>query len=129
MPLPWSGRTPPFGFTSGSAHPWLPQPEAWAAYTAQAQDYEPGSMLTLYRTATGMRRKLTTQNAEAFAWQPSPRGILSFDRGDHWTCVTNVDGDPIQLSGDVILASEPLHGQWLPPNTAAWIAQIHSVLP
>ena len=26
VPLPWSGRTPPFDFTGSGTHPWLPQP-------------------------------------------------------------------------------------------------------
>jgi alpha-glucosidase len=121
VPLPWTGRTPPFGFTSGSTDPWLPQPEAWADYSAQAEDGQPESMLTLYRTATGLRRQLTPTAADAFGWQPAPPGILAWDRGNHWTCVTNVDGDPFQLSGEVILASAPLQGRWLPANTAAWI--------
>jgi alpha-glucosidase len=119
--LPWAGRTPPFGFTSGSAHPWLPQPEAWAGYSAEAEDGEPDSMLTLYRTAMHVRRKLSPAAAEAFDWQPAPPGILAWNRGDEWTCLVNVDGDPLQLTGDVILASAPLEGRWLPPNTAAWV--------
>ena len=121
VPLPWTGRTPPFGFTSDSTQPWLPQPEGWAAYTAEAEDCEPESMLSLYRAATFMRRQLSTAAAEAFIWQPSPPGVLSFDRGNHWTCVTNVDCDPVRLIGDVLLASESLQDQWLPANTTAWI--------
>lgn len=121
VPLPWSGQMPPFGFTSGSALPWLPQPGAWADYSTQAEDGQPESMLTLYRSAIYVRRLLTPTAADAFGWQPAPPGVLAWDRGNHWTCVTNVDGDPVQLTGDVILASGPLDGRWLPANTAAWI--------
>jgi alpha-glucosidase len=121
VPLPWSGQLPPFGFTRGPTHPWLPQPDAWADYSAQAEDGQPESMLTLYRTATHVRRQLTPTAADAFGWQSAPPGVLAWDRGNHWTCVTNVDGDPVQLTGDVILASAPLDGRWLPANTAAWI--------
>jgi len=124
VPLPWSGRTPPFGFTGAAAQPWLPQPSGWADYTAEAEDSEPASMLTLYRTATGLRRKLGTAAAETFGWQPSPHGVLTFGRGDHWTCIANIDGDPLRIDGDVILASEPLQGQWLPANTAAWLTSV-----
>lgn len=122
VPLPWAGETPPFGFTSGSAHPWLPQPAGWANYSAEAEDGEPESMLTLYRTATHLRRQLSPAGADAFRWRPAPPGVLAWDRGNHWTCVTNVDGDPLQLTGEVILASARLEGQWLPANTTAWIA-------
>jgi alpha-glucosidase len=121
VPLPWAGRTPPFGFTRGSMATWLPQPRAWADYTAEAEDCDPQSMLTLYRDATRLRRQLGTAADEAFRWQPAPPGVLALDRGDRWTCVTNVDGDPVELTGDVLLASAPLQGRWLPANTAAWI--------
>jgi alpha-glucosidase len=121
VPLPWSGQLPPYGFNSGSAQPWLPQPDAWADYSAAAEDGEPGSMLTLYRTATDLRRKLSPAAADAFGWQPAAPGVLAWGRGDQWTCVANIEGDPLQLTGDVILASVPLQGQLLPANTTAWI--------
>jgi alpha-glucosidase len=121
VPLPWAGPTPSFGFTGGLEHPWLPQPAAWAAYSAEAEDGEPGSMLTLYQTATQLRRQLSSAAPDAFRWQPAPPGVLAWDRGNQWTCVTNVDGDPLQITGDVMLASERLQGRWLPANTAAWI--------
>jgi alpha-glucosidase len=121
IPLPWAGSTPPFGFTSGSAHPWLPQPRAWARCTVEAEDGEPHSMLNLYRTATRIRRRLRAEAAELFDWQAAPPGVLVFDRGPGWQCVTNVDGDPVQLTGELVLSSEPLLGQSLPMNTTAWI--------
>jgi alpha-glucosidase len=78
-------------------------------------------MLTLYRTATHLRRQLSPAAAEEFGWQQAPPGVIAWDRGTQWTCVTNFDGEPIQLTGDVILASVPLDGQWLPANAAAWV--------
>ena len=49
VPLPWSGEHPPFGFRRPGAAPWLPQPPTWGALTVEAQEHDPGSMLTLYR--------------------------------------------------------------------------------
>ena len=59
VPLPWSGKEPPFGFSpeGATAEPWLPdQPEAWSRMTVQAQTGDPNSMLELYREALRLRR-------------------------------------------------------------------------
>ncbi len=44
VPLPWSGDTPPFGFSPPVAtdEPWLPQPAGWAALTVERQAARPG---------------------------------------------------------------------------------------
>ena len=50
VPLPWSGKEPPFGFGTGT--PWLPQPRDWKNLTVESQHDDQSSMLTLYRTAS-----------------------------------------------------------------------------
>ena len=55
VPLPWSGGTPPFGFSPnrGAATRGLPQPAAWAALTVEAQLVaDPDSTLSLYPGGT-----------------------------------------------------------------------------
>jgi alpha-glucosidase len=52
-------------------------------------------------------------------WHESPAGTLVFDRGDVM-CAVNVDGEPLPLDGEVLLASEPLD-DLLPPGAAAWL--------
>ncbi len=54
VPMPWSGDTPPFGFSSNS-DTWLPMPAEWAALTVQRQQTDPSSMLEFYRRAIRLR--------------------------------------------------------------------------
>jgi len=128
VPLPWSGDAPPFGFTEGPGRPWLPQPADWAGRTAQAQEHDPQSVLTLYRAAIALRRRLTSAAPEGMDWLMDRRrtgpGVLAFDRGGGWRCTVNLDADDVLVSGEVLLASEPLDrshtGLRLPRDTAVW---------
>lgn len=58
VPLPWSGRRQPYGFSPAGVEtaPWLPQPPLWGDLSVEAQNRDPGSMLALYRTALRVRR-------------------------------------------------------------------------
>ena len=56
VPLPWSAAGSSFGFSTGGrdgghAAPWLPQPGYWGQYSVASQIGDPGSFLTLYRSA------------------------------------------------------------------------------
>ena len=55
-------------------------------------------------------------------WLSAPDGVLAFDRGGV-TCVTNLASGPVELPPHtaVLLASAPLVGGLLPPDTAAWL--------
>ena len=57
VPIPWSGTEAPYGFGSADNPPWLPQPEGWAALTAEAQDGDAASHLNHYRAALAERRR------------------------------------------------------------------------
>jgi len=121
VPLPWSGTAAPFGFSpEGTTAPtWLPQPASFAAVTAEAQDGDPGSMLTLYRTALRLRRE---RAAGPLTWLPSEPGVLAFTRDDGFTCLANLSGAPVALPADrrLLLATEELDGE-LPVDAAAWL--------
>jgi alpha-glucosidase len=127
VPLPWSGDHPPYGFTSGVAAPWLPQPADWAALTVEAQDADPGSMLALYRSGLALRRDLPELGAGALVWRDDPAdertGVLAFQRGETFACVANLGPEPIPLPDhlDVLIASEPLEGGRLPTDATAWL--------
>ncbi len=112
VPLPWSGSAPPFGF---GASTWLPQPRSWASLTAEAQEDDPASMLSLYRSAIRLRRALGDGPLE---WLDSPEGVLAFRRGEH-TCVVNLSAQTLPLEGEVMLKSVDEPG--LPPDAAAWL--------
>ncbi|WP_279328557.1 glycoside hydrolase family 13 protein [Streptomyces sp. OS603R] len=121
VPLPWTTTGPSYGFGANGA--WLPQPPSFAAYAVEAQEGVEGSTLELYRTALRLRRKLI--DGETLSWaEGTPEGVLLFDRGDGWRCVTNLSTEPVPLpAGEVALTSAPLSGGHLPPDTTAWLTR------
>ncbi|MET8140910.1 glycoside hydrolase family 13 protein [Sphaerisporangium sp. NPDC005288] len=119
VPLPWSGATPPFGYSTGE--PWLPQPATWKDLTAEAQNTDPDSMLCLYRTALHIRRAELGDGA--LRWLEAPEGVLAFARESGLACVVNLNAGPVPLPAheSVLLASGPLDGEVLPSDTAVWL--------
>ncbi|CAB4578960.1 MAG: alpha-glucosidase [Actinobacteria bacterium] len=71
VPLPWStDAATSFGFSSASvgadapaAAPWMPQPDDWGAYSVAAQQDDPGSVLSMYRSLLRARRSLLDPDA------------------------------------------------------------------
>ena len=126
VPLPWSGMEPPFGFSPADAasEPWLRQPKEWRDLTVAASAASPGSMLTLYRDALRIRGSELFSGDALIGWQPSPEGVLAFDRGARVRCLANLSPAPVALPPDttVLLASGPLtDGGLLQPDTTAWL--------
>jgi alpha-glucosidase len=125
VPVPWDGDAPPFGFSPAGAigTPWLPQPGSWTAFTADAQDRDPGSMLRLYRDALRIRRAEPDLGDGPLRWLEAPAGVLGFARGDDFVCVLNLSEAPVELRRHdrVLLQSGPLEGGLLPTDTAAWL--------
>ncbi|WSQ11036.1 glycoside hydrolase family 13 protein [Streptomyces sp. NBC_01231] len=120
VPMPWTGDTPPFGFSISGAAPWLPQPEDWKAYAAEANQADPASMLQLYRSALRLRRTNPHLRGEEFRWLDSPAGTLLFERGVGLMCAVNLTDQPTPLpeAGSPLLASGPLdQAGLLPPDT------------
>ena len=129
VPLPWAGDTPPFGFSTAEnsaapAAPWLPQPQGWSALSVEAQQRDPNSMLSLYRSALRLRREQNGWLAGDFDWLDSPADVLAFERGGGLRCVVNLSSIPFSLAGlgRVILSSEPDVGPELPTDAAVWLA-------
>ncbi|MFL6136783.1 MAG: glycoside hydrolase family 13 protein [Frankiaceae bacterium] len=128
VPLPWSGDEPPFGFSPPGTRTWLPQPPSWRALTAERQRQGPGSMLSLYREAIGLRRRLPGLR-EPLRWDegdPAAPDVVSFVRGeggDAVRCIVNFGADDCALPpGEVLLASAPPRDGRLPGNAAAWVS-------
>ena len=121
VPLPWSGPAAPYGFTTGT--PWLPMPDNWAALTAEAESADPDSTLQLFRDAISVRRRLLAHLDEsAIDWLDAPDTCLSYRRGPV-TVLLNTGPTPVPLpAGTVLLASGPLDGTLLPPDTAVWVS-------
>jgi alpha-glucosidase len=125
VPIPWSGTEVPFGFSPpGSAPAWLPQPEWFAGYTAEAQDDDPNSMLNLYRAVLAARRAHPALGDGTLQWLPSGERVLAFRRDPGFVCVVNFGTTVVALPAhrDVIVASAPLRGGLLPADAAAWLA-------
>ncbi len=129
VPLPWTEAGSSFGFgPDGGAAPWLPQPEGWGAYSVQAQENDPGSMLSLYRSALALRRAEPALRGSELAWfDGTDEGdALVFTRGSGaqaLVCAVNLGSKPLPLPphSRVLLSSGPLDGTDLPPDTAVWL--------
>ncbi|RJL22778.1 glycoside hydrolase family 13 protein [Bailinhaonella thermotolerans] len=123
VPLPWSGAEPPFGFSPAGVAPWLPQPAAWSALTAEAQATDPGSTLSFYRRALALRRAFRDRLPDGIRWlDTGDEDLLAFTRGD-LTCAVNYGSHPAPLPpGAPVLTSAPVPAATLPPDTAAWLA-------
>ena len=123
VPLPWAGDESPFGFSSVPASPWLPQPAGWRAYTAELQEQQPDSMLTLYRQALRLRRSQPELGDGPIRWFETRAGVLAFARGSGFVCVLNLSDAPVVLPPHdrVLLASGPMSGGTLAPDTAVWL--------
>jgi alpha-glucosidase len=129
VPMPWSGREPPFGFgPSGTS--WLPQPGEWAELTAERQASDPWSMLTLYRNALSLRRTLPALGDGQLAWVEAGQDLLAFRREPGFVCVVNLGDKPAQVADGLlpdgavaVLASGPIDDDgWIPDATAVWYA-------
>ena len=128
VPLPWRADAPGFGFgPPDGAAPWLPQPAAWRQLAADAEDADSGAMLALYRAALGIRRRRSSPS-DALTWLDAGAGVLAFRRagggdGALFSCVVNISAGPVPLPPHeaLLLASGPLDGGLLPPDTAAWL--------
>ncbi len=123
VPIPWEATGPSLGFGADGA--WLPQPPEFARLAAATQEADSDSMLHLYRTALAMRamRRASTVDADGeINWIDVGAGGLAFERADGLRCAVNMGDDPMVLpDGDVLLASGPIVGSRLPPDTAVWL--------
>ncbi|WP_199584648.1 glycoside hydrolase family 13 protein [Blastococcus sp. TF02A-30] len=120
IPVPWSGTQPSYGFSS-DAETWLPMPRGWAGLTAEAQERDPASMLSLYRAALELRRS-DAVSGDGLEWLPAPDGCLAFRRPGGLVCLVNFSGSPVPLpEGRVLLASADVAGGSLPGDAAVWL--------
>lgn len=122
VPMPWSGDSPPFGFSS-SADTWLPMPADWAALTVEKQQGEPDSTLSFFQTALELRGKRAEFNGVELEWLTATPEALVFRRSaGGLVCALNTGNRPMALpAGELIFASAPLVDGQLPADTVAWL--------
>jgi alpha-glucosidase len=122
VPMPWSGDTPPFGF-SACSDTWLPMPPEWASLTVEKQLADGGSMLSLFRRAVELRGARSEFRGSGIEWLAAPRDALVFvRRGGGLICALNTSDRALVLpDGELVLASASLVDGKLPPNAAAWL--------
>jgi alpha-glucosidase len=80
-------------------------------------------MLELYRDALRLRRDHPGLGSGPFAWRRAPPGAIAFEREHGLLCLVNVDAEPFELPAHkaVLLASQPVIGGRLPPDTTIWL--------
>ena len=131
VPLPWSGDSTPFGFTTGK--PWLPIAQSWQRFTVENEDKDRSSILNLFRQALTLRRQYLLVSQEIL-WVESPihgtrdDSLLAFTRGSI-TIAMNLSSDSkeIDVPGEVLLSSSgdiQVHGskKLLPARSCIWIS-------
>jgi alpha-glucosidase len=125
VPLPWSADPSSLGFSPpGASAPWLPQPAEWAGICAAVQAGDPASMLSLYRTAISLRRRLRDSIGTSFAWWDLGRGTLAYTRGPGFGFVLNLGAEPVAMpaGAEVLLSSSPLVDGKVTADSAVWLA-------
>jgi alpha-glucosidase len=131
VPLPWSGDTPPYGFTTGT--PWLPQPQGWSSLSVEAQEADERSTLHLYRRALHVRRESAVLGDGEMAWLPTEHSdVLAFERPgvDRVVVLLNTaDGADriVAQSGTILVETGGVVRQadgmlLLPPDSACWLS-------
>jgi alpha-glucosidase len=130
VPLPWSGESAPFGFTSGV--PWLPMQENWKDLTIDKQSVAPKSSLNLYRNALNLRAKHLLNNGD-IEWIESPNhgskssSLLAYRRADV-SVYLNLGNSAIEIeiTGKVLIVSEGNSDSrdgkiTIPPVSTLWV--------
>jgi alpha-glucosidase len=121
VPMPWSGEQPPFGFSSAD-DTWLPMPPAWRSLSVEAQDGDPHSMLSLYRSALHLRRTSPALTGNSLQWLHGPADCLVFRRPGGLVCLVNLSAAPVPLpEGRVLLASADVSAGTVPVDAAVWL--------
>src|SRR5690606_26359997 len=107
---------------SDTLQTWLPMPREWRRLTVEAQLADDDSTLAVYRRAIELRRTHPALSGTELRWYEGPDDCFAFRREGGLTCVLNTSDAPVPLPpGEVLLASDPLEGGALPPDTAAWV--------
>jgi alpha-glucosidase len=139
VPIPWARTGTAFGFSGGSggssprastartggngspADPWLPEPADWGRYSVESELADEHSFLHLYRAALRLRRDHPALGRGTLRWLGPD---LCFAREPGFILAANLGPAPMPLPAhrEILLASGPVTGGSLPPDTAVWLS-------
>jgi len=130
VPIPWVPSGTGFGFsrtTNGAAPaaPWLPQPADWGTYSVESQLADERSFLHLYRAALRLRRGHPALGRGTLRWlSRAGSEVVCFARDPGFVLAVNFGPEPAPLPAhrEILLASGPVEGGVLPPDTAVWLS-------
>jgi len=104
-------------------------PQGWGPLTAQAQEGDPSSTLSLYRELLRLRHELPAL-AGSDLTIASDDGVVQLLRGNGFRCVLNTTNRMVDVPtlGSLLVGSEPemrVEGGLLvlPPETCAWLQE------
>jgi alpha-glucosidase len=129
VPLPWSGNTTPFGFSTGK--PWLPISQSWKDLTVESELVDPKSSLHLYKNALELRKEFLVGSGGITWLESSQHGsksnsLLSYARGAV-TVVMNLSdsAQECEANGKLVVVSsgtvDARDGKKvIPPHSTAW---------
>jgi alpha-glucosidase len=98
-PMPWSESLPHAGFST--AKPWLPIPDAHLHRAVALQNGDAGSVLSVARELTELRRSNSALRLGTFRPLDLPAPLLGFERQDGQTgarCVFNLGTGPVDCT-------------------------------
>ena len=132
VPLPWkASEDGAFGFSSNGEltreDPWLPQPQDWGQFAAEVQENLEHSMLLLYRNALRIRKTSNSLAGPYFRWIDSSSDSLVFSRSkdDSFICIVTFEGEEIiPARYEIVIGSQKIDSQRIPPNTTVWLQPI-----
>ncbi len=127
VPLPWSGKQAPYGFTDSMNPTWLPQPSDWAELTVSAEQDQPRSTLSLYSHSLQLRAQFS--GAVGFIESGDP-AVMIYHRDEGIVIAVNTGAGEYLLpeflrAAEVLLDSESVEAsgdktEVLPPDCARW---------
>ncbi len=115
-PMQWDS-TPNAGFSPAGAEPWLPVASDYEAVNVEAQQADPASHLSFYRSLLKLRRDTPALHGGSFKFVDGlPTGVLGYTRsatGQHLLVIINFESEPVTLnlaelarSAKVLLSSQ-----------------------
>ena len=126
VPLPWSEKAnSAFGFSNNleldPSEAWLPQPQWWGSFSAEAQEKDPSSTLNMYRRALAIRHSEPGLGDGDLEWVDLGKDLLSFKRAGEFLCVVNFGNETKLPDGEILISSAPISDSVLPQDCAVWM--------